>query len=240
MSAGAAPYAKLATYYDSRANLLAKQEIVREIRRYVTSGFALDLACGTGNVSRELISSGFMVDGIDLSVEMLEIAKEKCPSARFMVGDIESFSFPPEFYTAAVCVSYSLNYLGSVQSIARVLDHVGRSLIPGGVFLFDLATHRTFDEENIDHQSASWAAVGVRMEFAWSGPQTYTITYSPLDSKASYWEERHAGTAFSPDAVIGSSANLATEHFTVSHYNPRSATLRGVPVEYFMLTRRTI
>ena len=40
----------------------------------------LDVACGTGDLSLELLNRGFSVTGIDLSEEMLEIAKQKTAS----------------------------------------------------------------------------------------------------------------------------------------------------------------
>ena len=49
---------------------------------------ALDLACGTGNLTRELQSAGLKVTGLDASAEMLHVATERLPEVTFAAGDL--------------------------------------------------------------------------------------------------------------------------------------------------------
>jgi SAM-dependent methyltransferase len=48
----------------------------------------LDFACGTGRVTSYLESFVETVDGIDISREMVAVARKKCAKARLQVGDI--------------------------------------------------------------------------------------------------------------------------------------------------------
>ena len=48
----------------------------------------LDFACGTGRVLASLEPQVFAADGIDISPEMVAVARTKCKKARLQVGDI--------------------------------------------------------------------------------------------------------------------------------------------------------
>jgi SAM-dependent methyltransferase len=50
----------------------------------------LDAGCGTGRVGRELHRQGVDVVGVDLDTEMLETARARCPTARWIEGDIST------------------------------------------------------------------------------------------------------------------------------------------------------
>ena len=51
-------------------------------------GSVLDAGCGTGRVGRELHRRGVDMVGVDLDAEMLTTARERCPSALWIEGDI--------------------------------------------------------------------------------------------------------------------------------------------------------
>ena len=53
----------------------------------------LDLACGTGRLTHELAARGFDMTGVDLSPEMLEIARERCAGQNVLLlcQDMRSF-----------------------------------------------------------------------------------------------------------------------------------------------------
>src|SRR6266545_2135192 len=67
----------------------------------------LDAGCGTGRYAEELVRRGYVVHGIDLSPELVDIARrsikfsERRPSASFAVGDI--LVLPTGRYDAILC-----------------------------------------------------------------------------------------------------------------------------------------
>lgn len=61
-------------------------------------GFALDIGCGcTGRFIDLLASEGFTPEGIDVSAEMLKVAKAKSPATTFYHADFYEWS-PPKKY----------------------------------------------------------------------------------------------------------------------------------------------
>ena len=64
------------------------------LKRYsVDSGLVLDMGCGTGNITQRLAESGYDMIGIDNSLEMLMIARDKDKSKEilYLLQDMRSF-----------------------------------------------------------------------------------------------------------------------------------------------------
>ena len=137
-------YGIFARYYDE---LLKNAEY--EVRSDYISGFfnaegikygkLLDLACGTGEFAKNFIHKGFDVVGIDLSEEMLTVAKAKCPDVRFFRGNISSFELSEKF-DCCICCLDSLNHLCSKEEWTGCFSSVYNSLKSGGIFIFDVNT----------------------------------------------------------------------------------------------------
>lgn len=96
----------------------------------------LDLATGTGDQALALIKSQASIGsiiGIDLSQEMVEIAKNKIPTKmEFLIADAEKPPFPSATFDATT-FSFGIrnvsNPLQSLKEIHRVLKPKGRALI---------------------------------------------------------------------------------------------------------------
>ena len=103
----------------------------------------LDLACGTGSLTRELALRGYSLLGVDLSSEMLALAEEKCrdlePRPRFFCQSMERLTLP-ERVDAVVCCLDSVNYVLKPEKLQRAFRRVYEALEPGGLFLFDADT----------------------------------------------------------------------------------------------------
>jgi len=81
----------------------------------------LELGCGTGAILEGLQPSYGL--GIDLSPEMIAVARQKRPTLRFEVGDIEHLSLQETFdYIVMVDIVEHLSSLeGSFKNLARIL-----------------------------------------------------------------------------------------------------------------------
>ena len=96
----------------------------------------LDVACGTGDMVLELKKRGCTVTGIDLSEEMISIAKTKA-SATYIVGDAEHLPFPDATFDAVTCAFGVRNFVHLEQGLGEML----RVLKPGGkMVILELAT----------------------------------------------------------------------------------------------------
>lgn len=64
-------------------------DAVRERLPEVSGKHVLHLACGTGEVSGDLISLGALVTGVDPSEQALAVAREHVPAAAFFQADVQ-------------------------------------------------------------------------------------------------------------------------------------------------------
>ena len=105
----------------------------------------LDLASGTGKMTRELRERGYDMIGVDGSAEMLSEALE-CGSEGilYLLQDMRSF----ELYGtvgATVCCLDSVNYLLDESDVLSCFKCVHNYLDPDGVFIFDVNSPYKFE-----------------------------------------------------------------------------------------------
>ena len=109
----------------------------------------LDVACGTGAFAIAMARSVPTVVGIDLSSRMVTLAVERAASAGAAVAfhrmDMRSFDLGRRF-DVVTCTYNTLNYILVPRDLDAVFDCVARSLLPGGIFIFDLRTPRYFED----------------------------------------------------------------------------------------------
>jgi SAM-dependent methyltransferase len=103
----------------------------------------LDVCCGSGHVSRELLARSFRVTGIDLSSGLIEHARRHLPRAEFLVADIRSAKLDRRF-DAALSTFDSMNHLIEIEDLEAAFHSVHRALLPGASFLFDMNTELAY------------------------------------------------------------------------------------------------
>lgn len=100
-------------------------------------GNVLDVACGTGDMAVSLVERGCTVTGVDISEEMLAIARQKAPMVTFMIADAEHLPFPDASFDAVTCAFGVRNFVHLEQGLNEML----RVLKPGGqLVILELAT----------------------------------------------------------------------------------------------------
>ena len=129
----------IARTYD-RLNRLMTLGLDRRWRKRALRGIqgnVLDVACGTGDMAVSLVERGCTVTGIDLSEEMLAIARQKAPMVTFMIADAEHLPFPDASFDAVTCAFGVRNFVHLEQGLNEML----RVLKPGGqLVILELAT----------------------------------------------------------------------------------------------------
>ena len=132
-------YNKYASFIDSE---IKENEMVK-------SSLILDLGCGTGKITFALRELGYDMTGIDISEEMLSIAKDICYDKEisdilWLCQDMTKF----ELYgtvDACTCCLDSINYLTKLSDVKSCFSLVHNYLIPDGVFIFDINTPYRFE-----------------------------------------------------------------------------------------------
>ena len=134
-------FARIARRYDFLNDLqsfglhrLWKRRVV-ELAQIKPADHALDLCCGTGDISFALARRGAETTGLDFSAQMLEVAahrqsansKFKTQNLKFIQGDAQQLPFPDNSFDI-VTVGYGLRNLTSWE---RGLDEMFRVAKPG-------------------------------------------------------------------------------------------------------------
>ena len=103
----------------------------------------LDAGCGTGRYTLALAGMGYQVTGLDLSPELIAVARQHPGAAmvRFVVGDLTQPA-PGSPYAAVLCRGV-LNDLLDDQSRRDAFVAFARALHTGGVLLLDVRDWET-------------------------------------------------------------------------------------------------
>ena len=173
----------------------------------------LDLACGTGSLTRELALRGYEMIGVDRSPEMLSEAAEKNRDA----GEV-----PPIFLCqsmdkldlygtidACVCCLDSVNYVTDPKQLRKAFQRVYLFLMPGGLFLFDINTPsklqgldgQVFLDETEDTYCVWRAEYSKRSRIC-----SYFMDLFRLDQETGLWErgeELHQERSYEPEELVG-------------------------------------
>ena len=103
----------------------------------------LDLGCGTGSITNILAKRGYDMIGVDISPDMLNVAREKATEegldVLYLCQDIREF----ELYgtvDAIICTLDVLNYITDPDDLKQVFRLVRNYLNPDGIFIFDINT----------------------------------------------------------------------------------------------------
>ncbi|WP_036480249.1 class I SAM-dependent methyltransferase [Myxosarcina sp. GI1] len=132
-------YDKMASWYDRRwQKYIDKTLAICLQRSQVTNNEkVLDVACGTGELAKLILeqNSSQQISGIDLSANMLQVAREKCreySNVEFQQATASKLPFDDESFDLVICAS-ALHYFENPQlallEIKRVLKTNGRLII---------------------------------------------------------------------------------------------------------------
>ena len=142
-----------AKFWDGTAEKYSKQPIANQkayevkldlTREYFTpDSQVLEFGCGTGSTA--ILHAPYVkhIDAIDVSAEMIRIAKAKLDPAgvqnvSFRVADMDGFQAAPESYDAAL----GLNILHLLDDRMSAMREVYKALKPGGHFISSTACLR--------------------------------------------------------------------------------------------------
>ena len=96
----------------------------------------LDLACGTGRHSLELVRRGFSVVGVEIGAELVEIARRDAEQegleATFVEGDLRELDFEEEFDIVLNLNDGAVGYFETDEENHRTFEVISRALRPGG------------------------------------------------------------------------------------------------------------
>jgi ubiquinone/menaquinone biosynthesis C-methylase UbiE len=118
-------------------------------------GVACDLGCGPGHVARYLRQCGVLVCGMDLSLGMVDRARQLNPDIAFNQGDMRALPVHDNTW-AGIAAFYAIVNL-SPRDVVQALREMVRVLLPGGRLL--LSFHIGEDKSQVEDLWNSGAAL---------------------------------------------------------------------------------
>lgn len=166
----------------------------------------LDLACGSGELAIRLVEEGYSVTGVDLSSDMLAVAKQKAEKKGYPLflveQDMSELQGIGEFDIIGIFCD-SLNYLQAEKDVLETFRGVYSHLKQGGLFLFDIHSLYKMNELFLDQ---TYAYNGEEVSYIWlCFPSEYPnsveheLTFYQLDSNTQQYiryDELHVQRTF--------------------------------------------
>ncbi len=154
------PYSEFAEIYDSvmnHVNFRAWSRFILDAAAPPYPRNILDLACGTGLLLKFFPTEAAKT-GVDISSNMLKVAKVNCPDAVYIQSDIRSFR-TSERYDLITCTHDSLNYFHGLEELENHFIMIRKMLSRGGLYFFDISSEynltENFHKKTIRHSEGN-------------------------------------------------------------------------------------
>jgi SAM-dependent methyltransferase len=128
------------TYY------LAYRDLPAIIANHVTGTKALDFGCGTGRSTRFLKRLGFNVTGVDISGDMLRIARATDPSGDYRLVPGDNFDALEVGAFDLVLSAFTFDNVAGAMKI-RIFRDLGKLLTPTGAMVSIVSSPEVYTHE---------------------------------------------------------------------------------------------
>jgi SAM-dependent methyltransferase len=156
----------------------------------------VDVGCGTGRLEPYLAAKGLAPSGIDLSPEMIRVARRDHPGFGFDVADLRDLPFGDASLAGVVCW-YSLMFLAAADRPAA-FGELARVVKPGGY----LVTAFKAGDSQVRRAGRS-TGLGVEFDVYWLSPDEMERRLTDAGFATVFWGGRRAeGQEGSPQGYL--------------------------------------
>ena len=103
----------------------------------------LEMACGSGSLAQHFLKANIDYTGLDLSQEMIDIAKTKPLKGSYEVGDIPSFTLANPVDSVLIA-GRSMSYLIDNKDVLDTFSSISHNLQAEGILMFDFIDANLF------------------------------------------------------------------------------------------------
>jgi ubiquinone/menaquinone biosynthesis C-methylase UbiE len=187
----------------------------------------LDVACGTGK-HLEYLRDYYRAEGLDLSPDLLEVARGRCPEVPFHQADMVGFRLDHGF-DVIMCLFSSIGYVKTAENLEQTVSNMARHLRPGGVVVVE----PWFSPENYWTGTITANLVDdPELKIAWMYTSEVENRVSILDINylvgtpqgVEHFDERHEIGLFTHEEYLGAFRKAGLE----AHYDSEGLFGRGM------------
>jgi SAM-dependent methyltransferase len=161
----------------------------------------LEVCCGTGKLCRLLTAEGYSLTGVDLSREMIRVARKLAPEIHFEAQDAAEMHLG-ESFDAAFSFFDSLNYITDPDRTALAIRRVAEHLRPGASFAFDLNTQYAFEQDMFSQEDMKpGRKVRYKWQASWDEASRICAVHMDFWAAGRHFVETHHQRAHSLDEI---------------------------------------
>ncbi len=137
-------------YYDS----VQRKVLLKSFKQLSAGSRILDIGCGVGRWSFQLANRGMNVIGVDISSEMIKVAKErarkkKIDNVGFLVSKAHEINFPASSFDGVLAITVLQHILDEKQRYAAVDKMVKATKKGGKFFILEKVVQEKFREFHV-------------------------------------------------------------------------------------------
>jgi ubiquinone/menaquinone biosynthesis C-methylase UbiE len=220
-------FGKLARYYDYiyywKDYRNEAQKIIRLVlqHKHSSGNLLLDVACGTGKHISYLCRD-FDCIGLDMSEDMLEVARKKVPGVEFHQGSMTDFSLAKKF-DVVLCLFSSVGYLRTNSEIRKAAANFARHMKRGAVLIVEPWLRRSeWNNKTVHMQTYDGDSLKIaRISFATSnGAFSVVDEWYLIGEKGkglSYVKDHHRMRFFEPQVFLQAFRDAGLDPTFVEH-----------------------
>lgn len=209
-------YEKIAKFYDRLGWSQFPLKLWEQMKGYFKQesfhpSSHLDIACGTGTLSIKLVSEALNSEGLDFSIDMINIARDNASSNNLNIyfhhEDMRNFSLNKK-YDLITCTYDAINHLLSIDDWKQTFAQVKAHLNNNGMFIFDCNTQKALKERwnsiNINKDSKGNYLIQKAIHYEDKGISTASFTVFTKEENGLFdsFEDTFTEIAFPSTEVI--------------------------------------